>query len=653
MYDRDEENNNNQKYSSRIRPYQNNYQYYKKIESDEKLKQNNDQLKIEIEELNNKLKKEREENQSLNFKIKQLENEKLKMKQSLEEKENEINDAKKEKAEKKKIKSHINQQNQELENQLNQFKEKEKNYQKETEKSYQKIQQLNDEIENMKKDFKFNSTEKENLSKDPLEFYNIIGDINSMQNVNTDGWIFYMNEEGYKIIQSKDKTERLIIGVMGNRNKGKSFILQALSGASLQTGTTINTIGISIKYLENKYVLLDCAGSESPLLGENANMLEISRDKLFTEAFLESYILRKSNVLLLVVGILSFSEQKLINKISKDLEKLKENEQKNLIVIHNLQTYEEVADVEKYINQILLKSASFKIKKEETNFAKEKEESEFFYDVDNTLVKHFIYAKENSPAGNKYNRNTINSIKSLYQISTSKYAYDYKETIIEHFKYMTEKMYDGNLEGELKEVKGNEELKKDAKGNEIINANDKKKNINNNNKINDNIDNNSDSNSNNSNKEFNLIDKKFIKYSLKLKYEGKEEKLSLQKMVIDELGISSFINNDFVPNHEMYYNDKELIINIESPEGTELSVKRKKNKKSQDYPYCIEITAEKKEEPKKENVTYIKAKQFGKFHTLIPFSNGNYSIGKGEVDEKSIVGWKTFKFPLIKVEDDE
>ena len=52
--------------------------------------------------------------------------------------------------------------------------------------------------------------------------------------------------------------------------------------------------------------------NEVKLLGENANMLEISWDKLFTEAFLESYILRKCNVLLLVIGILSFSEQKLI-----------------------------------------------------------------------------------------------------------------------------------------------------------------------------------------------------------------------------------------------------------------------------------------------------------------------------------------------------
>ena len=102
---------------------------------------------------------------------------------------------------------------------------------------------------------------------------------------------------------------------MGERNKGKSFLLQALSGASLKTGTTINTIGISIKYLENKYALLDCAGSESPILGDKKNILEISRDKLLTEAFLESYILRKCNVLLLVIGNLTFSEQKLIISI--------------------------------------------------------------------------------------------------------------------------------------------------------------------------------------------------------------------------------------------------------------------------------------------------------------------------------------------------
>ena len=80
-----------------------------------------------------------------------------------------------------------------------------------------------------------------------------------------------MNENGKKIIESKEKVKKLVIGVMGNRNKGKSFLLQALSGERMQTGTTINTIGLSIKYSENKFALLDSEGSESPI-GWTTNM---------------------------------------------------------------------------------------------------------------------------------------------------------------------------------------------------------------------------------------------------------------------------------------------------------------------------------------------------------------------------------------------
>ena len=55
-----------------------------------------------------------------------------------------------------------------------------------------------------------------------------------------------------------------------------------------------------------------------------------------------------------------------------------------------------MADVENYINETLLKYASYKIKKDESNFGNEEDTSEFFYDIDNTSVKHFIYAKESS-----------------------------------------------------------------------------------------------------------------------------------------------------------------------------------------------------------------------------------------------------------------
>ena len=136
-----------------------------------------------------------------------------------------------------------------------------------------------------------------------------------------------------------------------------------------------------------------------------------------------------------------FQQNWVINKISKDLEKLEKiKEKKNLIVIHNLQTYETIDGVQKYIKETLLKSASFTIKSEESNFFDDKDESEFFYDIENPSVKQFIYAKENSLAGKKYKVNTIRSIKNIYKFSTSKYKYDYKETIIEHFKYMSEKI---------------------------------------------------------------------------------------------------------------------------------------------------------------------------------------------------------------------
>ena len=91
-----------------------------------------------------------------------------------------------------------------------------------------------------------------------------------MQNIKK-GWEIKMNENGKKIIESKEKVKKLVIGVMGNRNKGKSFLLQALSGERMQTGTTINTIGLSIKYSENKFALLDSEGSESPI-GWTTNM---------------------------------------------------------------------------------------------------------------------------------------------------------------------------------------------------------------------------------------------------------------------------------------------------------------------------------------------------------------------------------------------
>ena len=171
----------------------------------------------------------------------------------------------------------------------------------------------------------------------------------------------------------------LKVGVAGLSNKGKSFLLQKIADIELPTGTSIKTEGLSIKCpdinSDNKnIILIDSAGSETPLLEDSNfnfsqykdNPLELrdqldnlARDRCLTESFLQNIIINESNMLLILIGNLTYPEQKLLNKIRKETK----NKKQNLYVIHNLQTFTEIAQVEKYIQETLLKSATFRLKK--------------------------------------------------------------------------------------------------------------------------------------------------------------------------------------------------------------------------------------------------------------------------------------------------
>ena len=183
--------------------------------------------------------------------------------------------------------------------------------------------------------------EKKSFDKNFIDFYDVIIDIKSIKDIR-DGWKIKMNDKGKEIYENNKKQKNIILGVIGNSNKGKSFLLSKISKTFLPSGYSIRTEGLSIKYPdlkenENKrIILLDSAGSETPVLknnlinnndDENENKIEKdvtdikdvfkekSREKLITELFLQNYIINNSDILLVVVGILTFSEQKLINKI--------------------------------------------------------------------------------------------------------------------------------------------------------------------------------------------------------------------------------------------------------------------------------------------------------------------------------------------------
>ena len=277
------------------------------------------------------------------------------------------------------------------------------------------------------------------------KIYDIIININAMKSLLDKGWQEEFPNDKSIYEEKKDK-ESVIVSVIGNANKGKSFILAKLSDVDLPSGFEIQTKGLSVKYptIANKnIILLDTAGFQTPLvendvykLSEDKDTLqeekylnevtELSRDKQMTECLLQKFVLTQANILICVVGELTYSEQKFLNKIKKDIQ------DKRLFVVHNLQNFTKKEQVVNYIKDILMISLTFKLKEYvminfENQNENEKKNNLYYLEQfeedkedENTQIEHdivhLIMANDKSEAGDYYNESTIKYLKN--QIST-------------------------------------------------------------------------------------------------------------------------------------------------------------------------------------------------------------------------------------------
>ena len=418
------------------------------------------------------------------------------------------------------------------------------------------------------------------------DFYDVVVQIDSIKSIKK-GWKICMTERGKKNYE-KYKNEKIVkIGVVGNANKGKSFLLSKISKMSLPSGMSVKTEGLSIKYPELKdnqnrrIVLLDSAGLETPVLDSGKNNLEGKdkneifkekcRDKLITELFLQNYIIHNSDILIAVVDILSFSEQKLLLKFKKEIENAKRNQP--VIVIHNLKTYTTIEQVDDYIENTLLKSATFKLEKgpivatKNTNF----KIKYILYEKANEktpAIFHLIYANENSKAGSHYNGFTLNFIENSYQSITNHTSYDVIETTKERFIQVS------------KEI-----LEKKEKENDIT----------------------KDS-----------FDERYPNY-IKLK---RDKEITLKKCFIDEIGFSNLITNGFEPKYNVFKKDNKIIIRVEAPGNCPMVAE----KIVQGELFIIRLSGEKKKDivPEKLEDNIYNKREIGKFFLDIPLSSKEY-----------------------------
>ena len=466
------------KYDILLKKYQdNNLNLSELSKANAKLKENLENISSEKRELEKEIQKIKDKN---NKEKKKLDNDiNIKnrnineLKQEIQHKDNKNIELKKELEQKSsKFDGAINQF-QEMSEQLKMKEEKIKELEAKI-KHYQEIKHKYDRF------MKINEKEKpkEEILKAPSEeFYDAIVDINSIKSLKTNGWKIYYNKEKRERYLQMISEETIKMGVLGLNNVGKTYILSKITNSELPSGYSLETKGISIKYSEGDkgeakgLCILDSAGFETPLikdelvdLKETKNINnefeqnlqygiedDLSKDKAQIEKFIELLIINLSDLIILVLGKMTRTEQRLITKIKNLIKKKENNKIKALIIIHNLSHYYYNSEVENYKQNYLLRSATFELESRQA-YGIEGYEDRYYYvekhtDKNEFEVFHYIMAKEGQEAGNTYNDLTMKLIRHQYNNCNIRRKIDIPEEIVKLFSELSPEIL-----GEKKEI---------------------------------------------------------------------------------------------------------------------------------------------------------------------------------------------------------
>ncbi len=464
------------------------------------------------------------------------------------------------------------------------------------------------------------------MKKDPLDIYDMVIDINSMKSLLDDGWGQEFSNKGKQRYDEKKNKPSVVVSVIGNQNKGKSFILGQISGQDIPSGYSIKTKGLSVKYPtieKQNIILLDTAGFETPLvandvykLSKNKNEMEekeyldqvteFAKDRQMTEYFLQRFVLTQANILLVLVGQLTYTDQKFLNRIKKECG------DKRIFIIHNLKNLEFKEQVRNYIKDTLKLSLTFKLKDnnmiifEEISEEEKKKHNYIYYteefnndDDDNNQpqqdIVHLIMAKDGKEAGDYYNKTTIDYIKNQIVVFVGIKKFPIEEKIKEFLFKVSKDIMEDPIDKEDRIV----------------------------------------------------IEDKFIKLSSE---DGKEFKL--KKCLIDELGMNLFVGTKYKPKYRYFIkkdekeNKKNVFVIQFAMNGSVKGLKCKVSV-SGEY-YFFTISGEKVINNENEKLEGLSNREDGYFSFEIKVANSQILLAEHKVKKKSkMYGLVTLEFDLL------
>ena len=293
---------------------------------------------------------------------------------------------------------------------------------------------------------------------------------------------------------------------------------------------------------------------------------------------MQNYIIYNTNILIIVVGILSYSEQKLINRIRTEIQRSKIN--RKLFIIHNLFTYTTKEQIKEYIDTYLLKSATFNLEEGHKISSSTKEENGTYFFEKHTEPKiyHLIFANEGSEAGEYYNNFTLNFIENQYADVIDLKPFDVIETVKDKFIEISKEILE-KVETPIQKTDFDDTTKTQIKLKNLKN-------------------------------------------------------IKLKKCLIDELGFSNLTTNSFEPNYNCYKKDDKIIVRVEVPGNCQ--IKTGIEYEGEYTVLKISGTKKKDKEPEKDEDNLYNSRVIGDFSFNVLLKPDEYLIKneKPKIEEK-------------------
>ena len=459
------------------------------------LENQNEKLKINAEKIKRELREKDNELRTKNNIIERQKKTEVENKKLISEQLNEIKQLKEQLFKSKNQERSLKSELEKFQSKFNEFSgaltkfqgmdDKIKEQNKELSELKKENKELKEKNKYLEKLIKQDETKIDFITKKAEDYYDVIIDINSINTLKNEGWAIKYNNERKEIYNKIISEETIKIGVLGLNNVGKSFLLSKIIQGEIPIGYSIETKGISIKYAipnegeknseeVNGICILDSAGFETPLLKEDKKLIKtenkegksdpvedaikfdeiednLSCDKAQTERFIEQLIISLSDMLILVIGKLTRTEQRLITRIKNLARRNEKNKIRSIIIVHNLAQYHKIVEVEKHIEEYLEKSATFKLKKRRYIGEGKKffGRNYFVEDLDESeeiQVFHYLMAKEGTEAGNHYNNFTMELIKNQFNNFNKRREINIPDEIINLFSELSTEILGEKME---------------------------------------------------------------------------------------------------------------------------------------------------------------------------------------------------------------